>query len=231
MRKGAMEQISRAGQDYLKALFVLESDQREGRDEPVGTTTIAQHLEVTPASATSMLKKLEMLGLVTYLPYRGASLTPAGAKLALEVIRHHRLIETYLAEALGVPWDEVHAEAEILEHAISEELEERISAHLGHPTEDPHGHPIPAKDGTLPRSSSERRLWALQEGESTAVGRVPDHEAEALRYLDRLGIRPGARLEVVGRGPVAGPLFVRVEGQDDEVRALSKELAETVWVS
>jgi DtxR family Mn-dependent transcriptional regulator len=226
-----MKQITRAGQDYLKALFLLESERRGGTDDPVGTTTIAQHLEVTPASATSMLKKLDALGLVRYLPYRGASLSPAGAKVALEVIRHHRLIETYLAEALGVPWDEVHAEAEILEHALSEDLEERISAHLGHPTEDPHGHPIPAKDGSLPESSSERRLWALEEGESTAVGRVPDHEAEALRYLDRLGIRPGAHVEIVGRGPVAGPLFVRVEGDGEEVHALSKELAESVWVS
>jgi DtxR family transcriptional regulator, Mn-dependent transcriptional regulator len=226
-----MKQLSRAVQDYLKALFLLEFERRGSRDEPLGTTTIAQHLDVTPASATSMLKKLDALGLVNYAPYRGASLTSSGAKVALEVIRHHRLIETYLSEALGVPWDEVHAEAEILEHALSEELEERISEHLGHPTEDPHGHPIPAKDGTLPRSSSERRLWALEEGESTAVGRVPDHEAEALRYLDRLGIRPGARLEVVGRGPVAGPLFVRVEGDGDEVQALSKELAESVWVS
>ena len=223
-----MEKISQAGQDYLKALFLLRSE-RGGGDEPIGTTTVAARLEVTPASATSMLKKLDALGLVSYLPYRGASLTSAGSKIALEVIRHHRLIETYLAEALGVPWDEVHAEAEVLEHAISEELEERISAHLGHPTEDPHGHPIPAKDGSLPRSSH-RPLWALDEGESTAVGRVPDHEAEALRYLDRLGIRPGAQVEVVGRGPGSGPLFVRVAGDGDEV-ALSKELAEAVWVA
>jgi DtxR family transcriptional regulator, Mn-dependent transcriptional regulator len=224
-----MEKITQAGQDYVKTLFLLEAERGDGR-EPIGTTVVAQRLEVTPASATSMLKKLDALGLVDYLPYRGASLTASGAKVALEVIRHHRLIETYLAEALGVPWDEVHAEAEVLEHALSEELEERISAHLGHPTEDPHGHPIPAKDGTMP-VMSQRRLWALEEGESTEIGRVPDHQAEALRYLDRLGIRPGAQVEVVGRGPVAGPLFVRVEGEGDEVHALSKELAETVWVA
>jgi DtxR family Mn-dependent transcriptional regulator len=223
-----MEKITQAGQDYVKALFLLESE-RGGGDGPVGTTTVAQRLAVTPASATSMLKKLDALGLVQYLPYRGASLTAAGAKVALEVIRHHRLIETYLAEALGVPWDQVHAEAEVLEHALSEELEERISAHLGHPTEDPHGHPIPAKDGTMP-ATTQRALWALDEGESTVVGRVPDHQAEALRYLDQLGIRPGVRLEVVGRGPVAGPLFVRVEGEGEEASALSKELAEAVWV-
>jgi DtxR family transcriptional regulator, Mn-dependent transcriptional regulator len=177
-----------------------------------------------------MLKKLDALGLVGYLPYKGATLTGSGRKVALEVIRHHRLIETYLAEALGVPWDEVHAEAEILEHALSEELEERISAHLGHPTADPHGHPIPAKDGTMPAAAG-KPLWDVAEGESAEVGRVPDHKSDELRYLDRLGIRPGVKVEVTGRGPGSGPLFVRVEGVNDEHQALSRDLAEAVWVA
>jgi DtxR family Mn-dependent transcriptional regulator len=146
------------------------------------------------------------------------------------VIRHHRLLETYLAEALGVPWDEVHAEAEVLEHVLSEELEERISARLGHPTADPHGHPIPGKDGTMPTLPS-RTLWDLSDGESAEVEVVSDEEAEALRFLGQIGLRPGTTVLVVGRGPMAGPLFVSVGGGPPGQHALSKELAEAVWVA
>jgi DtxR family Mn-dependent transcriptional regulator len=166
---------------------------------------------------------------VEHVSYKGAVLTDPGRKIALEVIRHHRLLETYLAEALGVPWDQVHAEAEVLEHVLSEELEERIAARLGHPSFDPHGHPIPAKDGSLPEHS-ERKLWEVSEGSRVAVDRVSDSEAEALRYLGSVGILPGAALEIVGRGPIAGPLYVKVSDSED-VHALSKELAETVWVA
>ncbi len=176
-----------------------------------------------------MLKKLDGMGLVTYTPYRGARLTEPGRKIALEVIRHHRLLETYLAEALGVPWDEVHAEAEVLEHVLSEGLEERISALLGDPTSDPHGHPIPTRDLTMPAASA-RLLWEADEGDRIEVNRVSDDAAEVLRYLAGVGIRPGTTLEVVGRGPVGGPLFVRLAG-GEEVHALSKELAEAVWVA
>ena len=216
-------------QDYVKAVYSLE----EGRStaEGASTSAVAGRLGVSAASATNMLKKLDALGLADYVPYRGAALTPSGRKIALEVIRHHRLLETYLAEALGVPWDKVHDEAEVLEHALSEELEERISAHLGHPTRDPHGHPIPGKDGSLPTLGSDepRRLWGVEPGERVEVGHVPDGESDALRYLDGAGIRPGVELEVVERGPVAGPLFVRVDGHEDAT-ALSRELAEAVWV-
>lgn len=224
-----MTRHSPAVQDYLKGIYMLSIEASE-QGRPVPTSAVAERMGVTPASATNMLKKLAGMGLVQHANYRGAALTEPGQKIALEVIRHHRLLETYLAEALGVPWDQVHAEAEILEHVLSEELEERIAARLGHPTADPHGHPIPAKDGSMP-DHSERRLWEAGEGSRVAVDRVSDSEAEALRYLGSIGILPGTALEIVGRGPLAGPLYVKVSGGDGDVHALSKELAEAVWVA
>lgn len=218
-----------AVQDYLKAVQLLEWENRDS-DGRVSTQIVAERLGVSPASATNMLKRLGSLGLVRHAPYRGASLTDAGRKVALEVIRHHRLLETYLAEALGVPWDRVHEEAEILEHVLSEDLEDRISDRLGDPKADPHGHPIPAKDGSMVEPSKVR-LWDVPEGSSVAVERVSDEVPEALRFLGVAGIRPGAAVTVVERGPVAGPLFVRVGADSDEVHALSKDLAEVVWVA
>lgn len=209
---------------------MLQTEAAEGQHERGGvpTTAIAARLGVSAASATNMLKRLDDIGLVAHVPYKGARLSAAGLKIALEVVRHHRLLETYLSEALGVPWDQVHAEAEVLEHVLSEDLEERIWAQLGHPSSDPHGDPIPDKDGSI-APSSPRRLWEVSGGDRAVVDRVSDLRAEGLRYLGGLGIRPGTSLEVVGRGPVGGPLFVRVE-DGDGVEALSKELAETVWV-
>jgi DtxR family transcriptional regulator, Mn-dependent transcriptional regulator len=224
-------QTTPAIQDYLKSLFTFEWDDvdSEGHhDRLVPTTAIAGRLDVSAASATNMLKKLDAMGLVTHVPYRGAGLTEAGRKVALEVIRHHRLLETYLAEALGVPWDEVHGEAEILEHVLSEDLEERIAARLGNPTADPHGHPIPSKDLTMPEPSG-RPLWQAADGERVSVERVSDSDGRALRYLAGLGIRPGVLLEVVERGPIGGPLWLRVAGTRNK-QAVSKELAEVVWV-
>ena len=156
-------ELSPAVQDYVKAVYALQGPEGGPAATTASTTAIAQRLQVSAASATNMLKKLDGMGLVEYQPYRGAALTDSGRKIALEVVRHHRLLETYLAEALGVPWDQVHAEAEVLEHALSEELEERIAAHLGHPTQDPHGHPIPAKDGTMPVDTPVelRPLWGV----------------------------------------------------------------------
>jgi DtxR family Mn-dependent transcriptional regulator len=144
------------------------------------------------------------------------------------VVRHHRLLETYLAEIMGVPWDEVHDEAEVLEHVLSEKLEDRIATLLGDPSADPHGHPIPAKDGSMP-STSGSPLWEFEGERPAVVEHVPDATSEALRYLAESGIRPGVELEVTRKGPVDGPLFVRVAGRDDEV-ALSRELAEAVRV-
>ena len=221
---------SPAAQDYLKGIFALEQGADDGSLKPVSTKAIAEKMSVSPASATNMLKKLGSMGLVRHAPYRGAELTDAGRKVALEVIRHHRLLETYLAEALGVPWDKVHEEAEILEHVLSDELEDRIAARLGDPLVDPHGHPIPTKDLAMPVASSEV-LWQVADGSEAKVDRVSDSEAEALRYLARLGIKPGVHVQVIERGPLDGPLFVKVEGGSDKVQALSRELAEAVWVA
>ena len=224
-------QTSSATQDYLKAIYQLAD-----RPPPaptsvlVSTTALAQRLDVSAASATNMLKRLDQLGLVAHVPYHGARLTERGRAVALEVVRHHRLLETYLAQALGVPWDEVHDEAEILEHVLSEELEERISAHLGHPTLDPHGDPIPGKDLTVP-DPVRTKLWDGAEGKRLVVERVSDAEPEALRYLAGLGIGLGTVVEVDGRGPVGGPLFLTLPGETEHRIALSREIAEAIWVS
>jgi DtxR family transcriptional regulator, Mn-dependent transcriptional regulator len=215
---------STAVQDYLKGLYLI------GEAAPgaaVTTTAIAQQLGVSPAAATAMLKKLDQMGLVDHSPYKGVKLTEAGSRVALEVLRHHRLLETYLVRALGYRWDEVHAEAEVLEHVLSEELEERIAALLGHPTADPHGHPIPSKDLTSPPAPV-RRLWDVTEGERVVVDRVSDNDPEVLRYLATMGVIPGSIATVTRRGPVGGPLFVDLEGIEN---ALSRELAEAVWVA
>jgi DtxR family transcriptional regulator, Mn-dependent transcriptional regulator len=221
---------SPAAQDYLKAIYALESSDDDPREGAVPNMAIAQRLGVSPASATNMLKKLDHMGLITYAPYKGAWLTQAGRETALEVVRHHRLLETYLSEALGVPWDAVHAEAEVLEHVLSEDLEERIAALLGDPAADPHGHPIPARDLSMPGAST-RPLWDTRDGDRIAVERASDRDAGVLRYLAAIGIKPGTTLEVVGRGPRGGPLFVRLAARADEVLALSKELAEAVSVT
>jgi DtxR family Mn-dependent transcriptional regulator len=215
---------SPAAQDYLKALVALEAE----RGGLVATNAVAARLGVSAASATNMLKRLDALGLVRHVPYRGAEIEDAGRRVALEVIRHHRLLETYLNEALGVPWDEVHAEAEVLEHVISEDLEDRIADRLGHPTSDPHGDPIPTKDGAMPEAAT-RTLWGVADGARATVRRVSDSDPGALRYLGAAGVVPGARLEVAGRGPLGGPLFVRVEGAGEPL-ALSREISELIWV-
>jgi DtxR family Mn-dependent transcriptional regulator len=193
----------------------------------VSTTELASRLQVSAASATSMLKKLDALGLVSHIPYRGAELTDSGRAVALEIVRHHRLLETYLTEALGVPWDQVHDEAEVLEHVLSEELEERIARKLGDPRSDPHGHPIPTKDGEIAPMSG-RTLWDAPDGLSVVVERVSDSDSELLRHLAEIGVTPGATAQVIRRGPVGGPLFIEV---DELEQAVSREVAEAVWVS
>ena len=220
-----MLDTSAAVQDYLKGLYVLGA---EAGEAVVTTSSIARRLGVSAASATSMLKKLDASGLVAHERYRGVRLTARGRAVALEVIRHHRLLETYLTKALGVPWDEVHAEAEVLEHVLSEGLEDRIAELLGHPTADPHGHPIPAKDGSLPRAGGDP-LWNRADGESVVVERVPDQDPETLRYLGDAGIRPGTTLHVTGRGPRDGPLFVEVEDEHERI-AISTQLAGEIFV-
>jgi DtxR family Mn-dependent transcriptional regulator len=208
-------------EDYAKAIYAL------GRHEgTVSTTALAERLGVTPASASAMVKRLDALGLVTHEPYRGVVLTRAGERVALEVLRHHRLLELYLAESLGMPWDRVHAEAEILEHVLSEELEALIAAKLGNPTRDPHGDPIPTTDLQIEERDSVP-LQALEAGARGIFVRVSDSDPEMLRYLAERGIAVGAELEVVDKQPFGGPLFVRF---GDDMHTLGGALARAMRV-
>lgn len=214
---------SPAMQDYLKQIYLLEG---EAADAGIQTKALASRLEVSAASATNMLKRLARLGLVEHTPYSGAVLTPAGRRIALEVLRHHRLLETYLAEALGVPWDKVHAEAEVLEHFISEDLEERMAALLGHPTEDPHGHPIPGPDLADPARGT-RRLTDLAENEEATVASVSDRDPALLRYLGERGVVPGARVRTTSVDSFGGSLELDVAG---EGCSIGRAAAERVFI-
>ena len=192
-------------ENYAKALYELQ-----GRGQSaVGTTAVAERLGVTPASASGMLRRLADEGIVEYAPYHGARLTAEGERLALEVIRHHRLIELFLAEVLGMPWDRVHTEAEVLEHHISEDLEELIAAKLGEPARDPHGDPIPDRDLELSADDSVP-LTEVEPGERCVFTRVSDRDASMLRYLAERAIQPGASLLVRGREPFGGPVMVEI---------------------
>jgi DtxR family Mn-dependent transcriptional regulator len=217
------ERVSAAVEDYAKAIYALES---RVPGSAVSTNALADRMGVTPASASNMVKKLDSLGLVSHVPYHGVQLTPAGAKVALEVLRHHRLLELYLAETLGVPWDRVHDEAEILEHVLSEELEELIAAKLGDPTHDPHGDPIPTRDGKVAEGTTES-LQALESGAAGRFVRVSDSDPAMLRYLGERGIAPGADFEVMDKQPFDGPLFVRF---GDEVHVIGGALAHAMRV-
>jgi DtxR family transcriptional regulator, Mn-dependent transcriptional regulator len=213
---------SQAIEDYAKAIYALER-----RDsDPVSTNALAERLGVTPASASGMVKRLGELGLVEHQPYRGVSLTENGRRLALEVIRHHRLLELYLVETLGVPWDRVHQEAEVLEHVLSEELEELIAVKLGDPTHDPHGDPIPTRELTIEEGTTDT-LQSLEPGVCGTFVRVSDSNPEMLRFLAERGIAPGDQLEVLEKQPFDGPLFVRF---GDRTQVLGGALAKAMRV-
>lgn len=214
--------LSAAIQDYLKEIYKLQS---EGT-KPT-TTAIARRLGVAPSSVTSMLKKLAALGLAEHSPYRGVELSDDGTKIALEVIRHHRLLEQYLAETLGLPIDAVHEEADRLEHVISEELEARIDEQLGYPTHDPHGDPIPDA-GLRIETRRLRSLAALAPGEKATVERVPDGDSDLLRYLAGLRLVPGGRVTMRRSEPFDGPLTVDVDGTE---HAISRELALQIGIA
>lgn len=196
-------------EDYLKTIYSLAQE-----ESPVSTSRIAQARAVTPASATNMVQRLSNLKLVSYEKHKGVVLTAAGQRLALEVIRHHRLIELYLMEALGFGWDEVHEQADILEHVISEKLEERIAEKLDNPQYDPHGDPIPSKDGVMP-SRKTRLLSEIKPGQEGRIARIMRHEdGELLRYLEKLKLVPGTAVHVVNVEPFEGPLTLRIEEED-----------------
>jgi DtxR family Mn-dependent transcriptional regulator len=204
--------LSASVQDYAKAVYALQA--RGGA--AVSTNELAARLGVTPGSASGMLRKLAEVGLLEHEPYHGVRLTDEGRRVALEVLRHHRLLELFLAQELGMSWDRVHAEAEVLEHVLSEELEELIAGRLGDPVVDPHGDPIP----TVAFEIDERQTHSLDESPVGAVGRfvrVSDSDPEMLRYLADLGITLGMRLEVIDRQPFGGPVFVRFDDREHPI--------------
>ncbi|HXF63977.1 MAG TPA: metal-dependent transcriptional regulator [Caldilineaceae bacterium] len=218
---GEGKTLTAAHEDYLKAVYLLQSQGIE-----VTNSALANHLEVSPASATNMVKKLAELALVEYEPYQSISLTDAGERVALEVLRHHRLIELYLHQKLKLPWDLVHAEAERLEHVISETLEDAIATALDDPMVDPHGDPIPTKKGQidttpgLPLSHAElNRRYRLV--------RVLMQEEDRLRYLGTLGLYPNAQVTLLERAPFDGPLLIDVDGAH---HALAHDMAKLLLV-
>ncbi len=215
----ATRELTVAVQDYLKAIYVLES-----AGERVTTSALASRMRVSAPSATAMTKRLAELELVERSPYRGVALTEVGRRRALEILRHHRLLERYLADRLGLPLYEVHAEAERLEHALSEELEAKIDAELGYPTHDPHGDPIPDRDLRV-ETGGDRTLGDLELGERASISRVPDDDPDLLRYLTELGLVPGSEVELVLDAPFSGPVTLRTTSGE---HAISRELADRI---
>jgi len=220
--RGHDEAITHAMEDYLKVIYQLQSE-----GDKVTTQAIAERLHVQSPSVTNMVKRLAEINLVDHTPYRGVGLTTSGEKAALEVLRHHRLLELYLAEALGYSWDEVHDEADRMEHTISEEFEARIDRALGYPTTDPHGDPIPTAGGEI-QPVPDLRLGDLASGDSGIIERVCDRDPEKLRYLGSLGLYPLAHVRVLECYPFDGPVRVAIDGTE---HILGRDLAQSVQVS
>lgn len=218
---GDVRHVSHAMEDYLKAAYRLKMD-----GKPATTQLLADELGVSGPSVTNMVKRLDEMHLLRHTRYQGVELTPAGEKIALEVVRHHRLLELYLAETLGYPWDEVHAEAEKLEHHVSDELEARMDSFLGYPTRDPHGDPIPTRDGQIPEGT-DLILAELADGLPATVVRVSDRDPVQLRYLAELGLIPGARVTIVERLPFDELTRIEV-GANTHV--IGRQLSRSVWV-
>jgi DtxR family Mn-dependent transcriptional regulator len=199
--------FTRSQEDYLKALYLLHGDQRA-----VPTRDLAQRLGISSPSVSEMVTRLTAQGLVEHDRYRGQQLTKEGRKVALELVRHHRLLEMFLVQVLGYSWDEVHDEAERLEHVMSDRMEQRIFELLGRPELDPHGHAIPSASGKV-RSSSDRPLSQCHAGEKVVVQGVSDEDAGRLRELERRGLLPGTRMEVLAVSEYEGPIEVRIKGR------------------
>ena len=213
--------LSQAAEDYLKTIYKLQD-----AGATASTTDIARALGVSSASVTNMVKRLAQMGLAEYQSYRGVTLTEAGRKVALEIIRHHRLLETYLKQVMGYSWEKMHEEAEHLEHHISEEFEDKIEEMLGYPTHDPHGDPIPTRDGTI-ATIVDMPLTEVEAGASVLVARVSDTNPTLLSYLEQLGLLPGAQVSVVACAPFNGPLTVEVDGEE---AVIGYEVATHVFV-
>jgi DtxR family Mn-dependent transcriptional regulator len=213
--------LTPAHEDYLKAIYILKTKGGE-----VNNSALASYLDVSPASATNMVKKLAELELVTYTPYQSMTLTPLGERMALEVLRHHRLVELYLHQKLNLPWDQVHMEAERLEHVISETLEDAIAAALNDPTVDPHGDPIPSKDGRIEKIEG-APLSIAELNRPYRIVRVLLQDPERLSYLGALGLYPNAAVTLLKRSPFSGPLLIDIAG---EHHALAHDMAEQLLV-
>jgi DtxR family Mn-dependent transcriptional regulator len=212
--------ISQAVQDYLKTIYKLQVG------GPVSTTEIAKELKVSGASVTGMLKRLAGMGMVDYNSYKGVKLTSSGEKIALEIIRHHRLLELYLKEMLGFPLDKVHEEACRLEHYVSKEFVERITDILGNPEFDPHGHPIPTKDGEMPETD-EISLVDIDAGRSVIISRLADNDPRMLAYFEELELMPYKELKLLEKAPFNGPITLRY---DDKERIIGNEVAKNIFV-
>jgi DtxR family Mn-dependent transcriptional regulator len=210
-------------EDYLKAIYELEAE-----GGPAGTNEIAAALRIAAPSVSGMIRRLSSQGLVTHEPYKGVQLTREGRRAALRTIRRHRVIEAYLTQALGYPWDRVHDEAERLEHAASDELIDRMAAAIGEPETDPHGAPIPTREGTLGSEPELSALAELADGSQARIARVGDRDAERLRYLATLGMAIGAEVELISREPYDGPITVRIAGKR---RVIGRELARQILVA
>lgn len=214
----AMHALTAPVEDYLKTIYEIEvADPGSGSPGIAGTNEIAQALRIAPASVTGMLRRLAEQGLISYERYRGVRLTQAGRLAALRTIRRHRVIEAYLAKALGYPWDRVHEEAEELEHAASDELIDRMASAIGEPTTDPHGAPIPTREGTL-EAPALVPLADVGVGEVVRIRQVGDRDPERLRYLAELGITPGADVRVMARAPFGGPITLQIVRQGKQGR-------------
>lgn len=219
---------SERSEDLLKAIYELQMEQA---DERVSTSSLAQVLGIADASVTGLLKKLALYEpkLIEYRRYRGVALTEAGKKMALKLIRRHRLIESFLAQTLGYSWDEVHQEADTLEHVITESFGDRIAASLDHPITDPHGSPIPLKDGSV-EYQEEQPLSQVKEGDKVTVRRVSDDDPKLLRYLGELGIKPETQLELIERGQFDDIYHVR-DSRSGSSYHLSRFVADQVFVT
>ncbi|HSE83972.1 MAG TPA: metal-dependent transcriptional regulator [Thermodesulfobacteriota bacterium] len=214
--------ISPAVQDYLKAIYKLQK-----QDEKVSTSAIAERLELSNATVTAMIKKLAEKKLLKHTSYHGVVLTDEGRKTALEVIRRHRLVELFLKEILGLPWDKIHAEAEKLEHVISDELLERIDSILGHPKTDPHGNHIPTKDGMMPDSQDNCPLVDVEVGETVVINSVSDSNPDKLQFMSKLGLFPGVVIHISDKPPFEGDLFIKVGSTEHR---LPREVAKNIFV-
>ncbi len=214
--------LSKQMEDYLKNIYKLQEEVC-----PVATKAIAEKMGISPASVTSMIKKLDQMKLLAYKRYKGVALTERGEKVALEIVRHHRLLELYLTQKMGMEWHKVDAEAEELEHVLSEDLEAAMDRALDFPTIDPHGDPIPSKEGVI-TSPEEIVLIDLEPGQLSVVSRVTQESSDVLHYLGKLGIYPDVAIKVEEHAPLGGTVTISVNGKSI---ALGREVARCIYVS